>query len=71
MAENGKTFSSNTTRMMLAVVAVVVAVAVASQHVTVNTKYGPVVGNVHATVDEWLGVPYAAPPGLWSSQVDS
>ena len=49
--------------LLLLLLAAVAALSCA-QHVTVNTKFGPVLGNAHATVDEWLGIPYASPPGL-------
>ena len=29
----------------------------------VNTQYGPVLGNDRGAWNEWLGIPFAAPPG--------
>ncbi len=33
-----------------------------AQSPVVNTQYGPVQGTTVGSVDEWLGIPYAAPP---------
>jgi hypothetical protein len=38
--------------------------AMSQKYVTVNTKYGPVMGNVLPGSEEWLGVPFAKPPSL-------
>ena len=50
---------------MLAGLALLLTLAVshAQQYVTIDTQYGPVMGNVRPTVEEWLGVPFAQPPG--------
>jgi hypothetical protein len=36
----------------------------------VQTSSGPVLGRTVGLVDEWLGVPYAAPPGKNSDDSD-
>ena len=38
------------------------AAAVASQHITVDTTYGPVIGKVEDDVVVFRGIPFAAPP---------
>ena len=41
----------------------VAAVASSQSGPIVNTQYGPVLGSDRGAWNEWLGIPFAAPPG--------
>ena len=46
----------------------VAAVASSQSGPIVNTQYGPVLGSDRGAWNEWLGIPFAAPPGQCLSQ---
>ena len=54
-----------TPQMLLTFVFALIATLTATscQLIVVDTQYGPVLGQTAGAVDQWLGSPFAAPPG--------